>query len=365
MIAAPPPRRGSGGKVGFPRAGASDGPKVPEGSVDPHRGKMFVFNENPWKKLTGFRVGDAPRAVILVGGQQDGFFALNYTEQLTKRMVAEGWSVIQALFGSWYAGYGRAVLENDSEDLDALLRYCVNKFDMTEFALFGFHTGAQDVVFYMQNGDYRSKVSRVILQGGMRNPKEFKEHDPATQEMYRQVAQEMIEMGRGNNLMPEAMHPRPISAFRFLAMECNQGVQDFFNPHLSEDDMAQIVGHIEVPILILFCMDDNFRILHNDKKELEDKIQSAIPGDVSCRWIEGGCDEWLNFLKGFENELTKCVADFIDQEHRKRLEKDEEQRREAEAESKRGRSIVYQKHGLKRSISQSSLSSQFSQSSST
>ena len=41
---------------------------------------------------------------------------------------------------------------------------------MEEIVLFGHHTGAQDILFYMQNGQYVSKVSHVIFEGGLRNP---------------------------------------------------------------------------------------------------------------------------------------------------------------------------------------------------
>eukprot|EP01006_Ploeotia_vitrea_P065698 TRINITY_DN93651_c0_g1_i1.p1 TRINITY_DN93651_c0_g1~~TRINITY_DN93651_c0_g1_i1.p1 ORF type:complete len:337 (+),score=44.15 TRINITY_DN93651_c0_g1_i1:41-1051(+) len=325
--------------------------------VDSHQGDLFVFNDNPWKKLVAFRVGDSPKCAILIGGQQDGFFALNYIDKLTEDLVGQGWCVIQALFGSWYAGYGRAVLENDKEDLDALLRYCMQNFNAEEFALFGFHTGAQDAVFYLQEGQYKDKVSHLILQGGMRNPTEFGDDNTETQEMHRELAQTMVEQGRGNCLMPEAVHPRPISAFRFLAMDMNQGIQDFFNPRLSADEMAQVVGHVEIPTLVLFCMDDNYHLIHDEKMTLFDKVQLAIAGDVSIEYVDGGCDEWLNFLKGSEKRLSDRVVQFLLNEGMKRAEKEEEARKANEAEAKRGRSLVHKKSGLKRSVSQSSLGS--------
>ena len=41
---------------------------------------------------------------------------------------------------------------------------------MEDIVLLGHHTGAQDVLFYMQNGQYAQRVTHVIFQGGLRNP---------------------------------------------------------------------------------------------------------------------------------------------------------------------------------------------------
>lgn len=298
--------------------------------------------------------------MVLIGGQADGFFSLSYTEPLTQQLVDNGWSVVQAMFTSWYAGYGNATLENDNEDLDALIHYLVTKDGMNEIVLLGFHTGAQDVLFYLQNGQHADKVTHVIFQGGLRDPKRWRDIDPVTQQLYRDAAQRMIEEGRGNQLMPSEMHPLPISAFRFLALGGLQGVEDFFNPTLKEEDMVQIIGHIKVPTMILFCCTDDYRPPHAERTQLLDKIQTCIDADVTCRWLNGSADEHLNFLKGFEQEYISYIFNFLQEEERKKLEKEEETRREIEAEAKRGRSIVFQKAGLKRSISQSSVSSQIS-----
>eukprot|EP01012_Entosiphon_sulcatum_P003538 TRINITY_DN1115_c0_g1_i1.p1 TRINITY_DN1115_c0_g1~~TRINITY_DN1115_c0_g1_i1.p1 ORF type:complete len:330 (+),score=79.36 TRINITY_DN1115_c0_g1_i1:186-1175(+) len=323
-------------------------------------GKLFVFNTNPWRKLSAFRVGNSRRCLILIGGQADGFFSLSYTEALTQQLVDGGWSVVQAMFTSWYAGYGSATLENDNEDLDQLVHHLVTKDGMTEIALLGYHTGAQDVLFYLQNGQYASKVTHVVFHGGLRDPKRWKDVDPIAQQFYRDAAQRMVDEGRGNQLMPAEMHPLPISAFRFLALGGLQGVEDFFNPTLKEEEMVNIIGHIKVPTLIMFACTDDYRPLHADRTQLLDKIQTCIDADVSCKWLQGAADEHLNFLKGYEQEYTSYIVTFLQDEERKKLEKEEEQRREIEAEAKRGRSIVFQKAGLKRSISQSSVSSQIS-----
>eukprot|EP00992_Anisonema_acinus_P014550 TRINITY_DN9342_c0_g1_i1.p1 TRINITY_DN9342_c0_g1~~TRINITY_DN9342_c0_g1_i1.p1 ORF type:complete len:348 (-),score=95.78 TRINITY_DN9342_c0_g1_i1:111-1106(-) len=318
-------------------------------------GTLIEFSTNPWNKLVAFLQGDFKRCLVIIGGQADGFFGLTYHTKLTERLNASGWSICQALFTSWYAGYATATLEHDNEDLDMLLQKLMER-GVQEFVLLGHHTGAQDVLFYMQNGQFVEKISHVIFQGGLRDPKKWK-LDAATEALYRETAQRMVEDGRGNQLMPPAMHPIPISAYRFLALGGMQGVQDFFNPAQSEEEMAEWIGHIRIPTLVLFCSEDVYRVTHAEKTELLDKIQTCIDADVTCKWLAGACDEHLNFLKGFEDEVVGYVFGFLADEEHKRFEREEEIRREHEAETKRGRSIVYQKSHLKRSVSQSSISS--------
>lgn len=229
---------------------------------------------------------------------------------------------------------------------------------MEDIVLLGHHTGAQDVLFYMQNGQYAQRVTHVIFQGGLRNPDRG---DEVIAEILdakgKATAQKMIDEGHGQYIMPTELHPIPISAFRYLALGGMQGVEDFFNPKQTEEEMAEWIGHLKVPVLIMFCLEDRYKVSHSQKTEMLDKIQVCIDADVTTKWFMGGCDEQLNFLSGFEKETVQTIYNFLQAEENKKQERQEELRREQEAETKRGRSIVHQKSGLRRSASQSSISS--------
>eukprot|EP01062_Namystynia_karyoxenos_P056709 TRINITY_DN47625_c0_g1_i1.p1 TRINITY_DN47625_c0_g1~~TRINITY_DN47625_c0_g1_i1.p1 ORF type:complete len:375 (+),score=140.91 TRINITY_DN47625_c0_g1_i1:95-1126(+) len=326
--------------------------------VDPHKGTMIVFNSNPWRRLTAFRCGDANRAVVIVGGQADGFFSLNYLEPLTVELVNNGWSVVQALFTSWYTAYGQATLENDNEDMDMLMAK-LKQSGVTEVCLLGHHTGAQDVLSYVQAGQYAKMVSRVIMQGGVHDPKEKRERDFEHLDELKEEAKRLISEGRGCDMMPEERYPVPISAFRFMSLGGRHGVQDFFAPHQDPEEMAIVVGHIEVPTLLLFCLADKYCPTQHEKEELHDKIQQAMPGDLRCRWIESACDEQLNFLRGFEEEFTYEIISFLVEEDKKASNRAADLQREQEAEERRRRSVVFQAKGMnmKRSPSQVSVTS--------
>eukprot|EP01065_Artemidia_motanka_P034582 TRINITY_DN4215_c0_g3_i2.p1 TRINITY_DN4215_c0_g3~~TRINITY_DN4215_c0_g3_i2.p1 ORF type:complete len:375 (+),score=128.06 TRINITY_DN4215_c0_g3_i2:102-1127(+) len=327
--------------------------------VDAHRGQMIVFNSNPWRRLTAFHCGDAPRAVVIIGGQSDGFFSLNYIESLTIELVKAGWSVVQALFSSWYSAYGQATLENDNEDLDQLLGK-LKQMGITEVCLLGFHTGAQDVLSFMQDGHNAKMVSRIILQGGVFDPAVHQENSFSQQTRdLKDKAKSLIFAGRGNEILPEEHVPVSISAFRYMSLGYRHGVQDFFAPWQDVDEMSMVVGHLTLPLLVLFCLSDRYSPTREERAALLDKMQKSTPGFVRAKWLEATCDEQLNFLRGMEEEFTHEIVTFLSVEDRKAADKAADVQREQEAEERRRRSVVFQAKGggMKRSPSQVSVTS--------
>eukprot|EP00756_Hemistasia_phaeocysticola_P024853 Hpha_TRINITY_DN15975_c1_g1::TRINITY_DN15975_c1_g1_i1::g.71322::m.71322 len=328
--------------------------------VDPTQGQLFVFNSNPWRRLTAFRTGTGSRALVVIGGHADGFFSLNYVEPLTVELVRSGWCVVQALFSSWYTAYGQATLENDNEDMDQLLGK-LKQMGVTEVCLLGYQTGAQDVLGYTQSsGKHVGMVTRVIMQGGVFDPEILRDKEYEIVPQLKDIAKQLIREGRGNEPMPEEKLPVSISAFRYMALGCRHGVQDFFRPWQDAEEMALVVGQIKVPTLVLFCLADKYNPTVQAKAEMQDKISQALPAFVKCRWIESSCDEQLNFLRGFEEEFTDEIMSFIIEEDKKAADRAADHQREQEAEERRRRSVVFQAKGgtaMKRSPSQVSVTS--------
>lgn len=327
--------------------------------IDPTQGQLFVFNANPWRRLTAFRHGSASRAVVVIGGHADGFFSLNYLEPLTVELVQQGWCVVQALFSSWYTAYGQATLENDNEDLDQLLAK-LKQMGTTEVCLLGFQSGAQDVLSYTQSSArHVNMVSRVIMQGGAFDPEILREMEYEAVPQLKDVAKQLIREGRGNEPMPEEKLPVSMSPFRYMALGCRHGVQDFFRPWQDAEEMSIVVGQIKAPTLVLFCLSDKYNPTAQAKADLQDKVSQALPAFVKCRWIESSCDEQLNFLRGFEEEFTDEIMTFLNNEDKKGADRAADRQREQEAEERRRRSVVFQAKGgnMKRSPSQVSVTS--------
>jgi hypothetical protein len=66
--------------------------------------------------------------VVFVAGLTDGFMATPYLAQLQARLASGGWSLVQALLSSSYAGYGHSSLRQDVQELDALVQHLVLEF---------------------------------------------------------------------------------------------------------------------------------------------------------------------------------------------------------------------------------------------
>jgi hypothetical protein len=94
-------------------------------------GKLVVYD--PDRRLTAFisrgsaaTGGDVEdRAVVFVAGLTDGFMATPYLAQLQARLASGGWSLVQTLLSSSYAGYGHSSLRQDVQELDALVQHLV------------------------------------------------------------------------------------------------------------------------------------------------------------------------------------------------------------------------------------------------
>ncbi|KAJ9436264.1 UPF0613 protein PB24D3.06c [Diplonema papillatum] len=326
--------------------------------VDPRSGTMLVFNHDPWRRLTAFRVGEHDRAVVVIGGQSDTFFSLNYIDSLTQSLVGSlGYSVVQPMFSSWFSAFGENTLENDNDDLDCLLGKLL-EVGVKEVVLFGFNTGVQDILNYIENGDKAWMVKRLVFQGGMRNP-EADLADIDALHAAKDVASRLVKSGFGNALMPPGLYSGPISPYRYLALGGRRLVKDFFNPNQTVDDMTMVLGHIRVPCLVLFCLVDTYNPSAAEKNAQSDKIQEAIPADTKVVHISASCDENLNFMRGSESLLADEVIQFLAAEDRKEKERRRDKMRGEVAEEKRKRSIVFQaKSGsMKRSPSQVSVSS--------
>ena len=308
--------------------------------IDPQSGRMLIFNKNPWRRLSAFQCGTHKRVLVVIGGQQNTFFSLNYVSELTEEMDRIGYSVVQVMFTSWYSAFGDTTLENDCEDFDNLLQTLEDE-GAEEISVLGFNTGVQDVINYFHSGLKSDLIKRVIFQGGLRDPR-LDQVGYEQRQNYKDIATSLISQGLGNCLMPPEVHPGPISAFRFVAVGGRHGVKEFFSESLSVDEMSILLGHITAPCLLILCLSDQYSPSSDSRNDLMNKLNQSLPCDSRIRWIESSCDENLNPLKGFEEELTYEISGFIQQEERKQEDMRNDRLREEAAEERRKRSVVFQ-----------------------
>ena len=99
-------------------------------------GRLFIYNAE--RRLPAFisetsGSRSVRKVVVFIGGLTDGFLATPYLTHLQSRIATAGWSLVQVLLSSSYAGYGHSSLRQDVEELDSLLHHLVLPIRSTQF----------------------------------------------------------------------------------------------------------------------------------------------------------------------------------------------------------------------------------------
>jgi len=104
-------------------------------------GNLFVYCEE--KRLVAFQTGNFDRVLVFIAGLTDGFLALKYLYDLAPLLNSQGISLVQVLLSSSYNQYGTSSLEQDAEELDALISHLRKNRGFKEISLLGHSTGCQ------------------------------------------------------------------------------------------------------------------------------------------------------------------------------------------------------------------------------
>jgi pimeloyl-ACP methyl ester carboxylesterase len=269
-------------------------------------GKLLKYSKGG---LVSFLHGSHPNVCILIGGLTDGPLSLPYTNKLAEKLDQLNFSLALPVLRSSYAGYGISSLSEDSEDLCNLISTLQLK-EEGKVILLGHSTGCQSAVTFMRLADAESKrrVSGVILQAPV-SDREF----ICTQPIPRlDELTQLAESARPDELMPRDADPcglgNPITAYRFLSLTGKEGDDDLFSSDLSDEQLKQRLGHVSVPCLVIFSLDDEYVPLSVNRHALQERLAAAMPRG-SFVGLKG-----VHNLKGLEDELTSSVATFIDKE---------------------------------------------------
>ena len=156
------------------------------------------------------------------------------------------------------------------------------------FALVGHSTGCQNSIHFLKHGDEDmvARTKSVALQA----PVSDREHvmvEPNYQENIG-LARQMKKDGKGEEMMPRSAFWAPITASRFASLQDVGGEDDFFSSDLSDEDMAERLGHVGVwgrkhsgYLLAAYSGADEYVPDHVDKDKLLERMCGAMNGSVS------------------------------------------------------------------------------------
>jgi hypothetical protein len=65
------------------------------------------------------------------------------------------------------------------------------------------------------------------------------------------LALEMQKEGKGEEMLPRAAMWAPVTANRFVDLATKEGIDDMFSSDLTEGELRERLGHLDVPTLFL------------------------------------------------------------------------------------------------------------------
>lgn len=272
-------------------------------------GKIFLYHYD--RQLSAFETklenSSERKDFIFIGGLTNGFLATGYISPLSKALKEIGWTMIQPLLSSSYSSYGISSLDKDVEELDFLIEYLIQKKKTKSIVLCGHSTGCQDSVHYMLKGKYKEFVKGIILQAPV-SDRESMALEPETKKWYL-LAKQLVEEGKKHQLLPiEANHGFPITAYRYYSLGGRMTDDDMFSSDLNEAELKQKLGHLKVPVLIVYSLHDQYVPKEVNKEVLLQKFTSSIPSS------EGHLIKGDHSLEGTDGlKFVQLVSQFVTQ----------------------------------------------------
>jgi len=246
---------------------------------------------------------------------QDGLLPVPYTQSLAAALDARGWALIQPLLSSAYTGFGHSSLKNDAVELGHLITYLQEEMGSEAVGLVGHSTGTQDSVYYVKacGDDDSKKPAFIVLQA----PVSDREHlalEERTSEFVT-LARQMQREGKGEEMLPRAAMWAPVTANRFLDLATKEGLDDMFSSDLTEGELRERLGHLDVPTLFLFSGADEYVPLGVDVQELGERFVKACVG--VCPLSRAATVVGAKHSgRGHEEVVVVTMLAFLDEEER-------------------------------------------------
>lgn len=308
----------------------------------PVEGRLFMYGDDPTKKMAVFMTGSRKRAFVVVGGQTDNFFSLLFMQQIIPELDANDWTTVQVQLSSSCAGYGGRTHVGDAEDLDQLVAKLTGQFDMSEITLYAWSSGVQVALEFLATGDNAEAITRVILHGVIGDPASdvFLASTKAKRDA---CVQEMVASGRKQEFVPDHLYDIPLTAARLSTGGYPSIQEALWNPAVSGDAkfLAAALACIKVPLFLQVALSTCYEPTAATKDEFCKMVRTcASTPEIEIAFSEGAGDERRRHLRGSESQHTAAVVMFLKDCDRRRSEREEAARQFAAEEMRRSRSIL-------------------------
>lgn len=225
-------------------------------------------------RLNGLWFGSAKpkRAIIFVHGLSGSAFWTVLAEAFVDKNTAvvtfsnRGHNTIAKLYRldstkkgyhSVLAGQAHEVFTDCVDDIQGVINFVKNA-GVHDIYLAGHSTGCQKSVYYASRKDNQKYIKGIILLAPLSDYAAAIKFDTAGRlAMATKTAQDLIRKGRGHELLPVRVAPKPIDAQRFLSLYTPDSAEEIFtyaqpkrNPHAFKS--------VKTPMIVLLAGDDEY-----------------------------------------------------------------------------------------------------------
>jgi hypothetical protein len=265
-------------------------PIIQDGRVHRFSKRLVAFEHTP----TSSSESRPQNFLLWVGGLGDGLLTVSYPTILSQNLPSS-WGVAQVLLLSSYDGWGTRSLQKDVRELAECVQYFRKLNPAGKIVIMGHSTGCQDVMEYVTGPgrETRPTIDGAILQAPVSDREAIMKSMPKeSQERFVKMAQEWMDSGRGNDVLPASIIGKDFmktatTAYRFLSLlspDLN-GDDDYFSSDLPDSKLHKTFGTFKMgtSLLILFSGADEHMPKSIDKMALVEKWSRIVKdggGDI-------------------------------------------------------------------------------------
>ena len=255
-------------------------------------GQMFRYSAED-KNLIGFVSLASSKtvcsnALILVPGLTDGLMSMNYTEHLSKELIAINCSLVQVNLSSSFYQFGISSLQNDSKELTQLIKYIKDEYNFQKIVFLGNSTGTQDALWFAKHSEAYKLIDGFILQAPISDRDIMAEMDSTPRML--EEARKLRAAGRPDALLSKKFEGAPITAYRYLSLAERLGDDDMFSVDLNTEELKSILPKVQVPIALCYSAEDecvpNMEGLRETAKRLRAILEETSP-KVDVKYFSG------------------------------------------------------------------------------
>ncbi|ELP92130.1 hypothetical protein EIN_380770 [Entamoeba invadens IP1] len=216
-----------------------------------------------------FKKGNGSCVVLLIGGLMHNLFNHNCFREI-QRTLCNKYTVCTVQLRSTGCGFGIYTIDDDVEDITAIIEDLKKKQKVERIVLIGHSTGCQDVVACLrQSLDKKYPVVKCVLQCPV-SDRDFgrtfhgiNEEVGRLMKKYNAKSEKELSSLPNVNSLTDASNEKyaeniMLMERRFISLFAQGGYEDFFSTDITNEEFSNIFQCIQIPVLLVFATQDQY-----------------------------------------------------------------------------------------------------------